>query len=69
MNTFKPQLEELSQTGTASKAIRDACTNITIIEEAAAKQSGAERSKGEAPGFGSRSLGALVVMVAWAVLW
>jgi hypothetical protein len=68
LNTFKPQLEELSQAGAASKAIKDACTNITIIEEAG-KENAGERSKGETPGFGGRSLGALVMVVAWAVLW
>jgi hypothetical protein len=42
--------------------------NLTIIEEAA-KKSGAERVRGEPGAMGSRSLGALVVVVAWAVLW
>jgi len=42
--------------------------NITIIEQGA-KKSGAERVRGEAGAMGSRSLGALVLVVAWAVLW
>lgn len=40
--------------------------NVTIILEGG-KENGAERSRGK--GFGSASLGALVVVVAWAVLW
>lgn len=65
--TFKPQLEALSQSGgKVTKAILDACTNITIINEGS--KSAAERSRGE-PNTFSGSVGALVVVVAWAVLW
>jgi hypothetical protein len=66
--TFKQQLQDLSQSGKVTKAIQDDCMNLTIIEEAA-KKSGAERVRGEPGAMGSRSLGALVVVVAWAVLW
>lgn len=66
--TFHQQLQALGQGGKVTKAIKDDCMNITIIEQGARK-SGAERVRGEAGGMGSRSLGALVVVVAWAVLW
>ena len=66
LNTFKAQMETLSQQGHMTKAILQDLTNITIINEAA---SGSERVRGETPGFKIGSTGALVVMVAWAVLW
>ncbi|TVY50251.1 Pathogenesis-related protein 5 [Lachnellula cervina] len=65
INTFKAQLGALGQGG-ITKAIQEACANMTIIEEGA-KKSGAERVRGE-PAMGRGSLGALVVVVAWAVL-
>ncbi|KAG4434773.1 hypothetical protein IFR05_009734 [Cadophora sp. M221] len=60
--TFKDQLQALSQAGKMSKSILADCMNITIIEQAA---SGAEENRVDR----SLSLGALVVVVAWAVLW
>lgn len=66
LKTFKPQLEALSQAGHATAQIKADAMNVTIILEGG-KENGAERSRGK--GFGSASLGALVVVVAWAVLW
>lgn len=67
LQTFKAQLQALSQGGgKVSKQIIADCTNITIINEGA--RSSAERTWGEPSRFGG-SLGALVVVVAWAVLW
>ncbi|KUJ23589.1 Osmotin, thaumatin-like protein [Mollisia scopiformis] len=65
--TFKQQLEALSQGGgKVSKEILADCMNITIINEGS--KNGGERTRGEPNRFGG-SLGALVVVVAWAVLW
>ncbi len=47
-----------------SKAILADCMNITIIEQGA--NSGAEEKRVDGR---SLSLGALVMVVAWAVLW
>ncbi|KAF4629272.1 hypothetical protein G7Y89_g8876 [Cudoniella acicularis] len=68
--TFMQQLQDLGGAGAATKAIKEDCQNMTIILEAA-KRSGGERSRGElgVGEMGSMSLGALVVVVAWAVLW
>lgn len=67
LTTFKSQLAALGQSGgKVSKAILDDCMNITIIN-AGAKSSG-DRTRGEPSRFGG-SLGALVVVVAWAVVW
>ena len=66
LKTFKPQLEALSQAGHATKEIRQDAMNLTIILEGG-KENSAERSRGE--WSKSRSLGALVMVVAWAVLW
>lgn len=60
--TFKDQLQALSQAGKMSKSILADCMNITIIEQAA---SGAEENRVDR----SLSLGAMVMVVAWAVLW
>lgn len=66
--TFKQQLQALSQSGgKVSKSILADCMNITIINEGA-KNSG-ERTRGEPGGTFGGSLGALVVVLAWAVLW
>ncbi|KAI9056020.1 hypothetical protein LZ554_000952 [Drepanopeziza brunnea f. sp. 'monogermtubi'] len=62
--TFKAQMQALSQSG-VSKAIAADTGNITLIEEAA-KKSGADEMRIDGR---SLSLGALVVVVAWAVLW
>jgi hypothetical protein len=59
-------MQTLSQQGHMTKALLQDLTNITIINEAA---SGSERVRGEMPSFNLGSTGALVVMVAWAVLW
>ncbi|PVH88912.1 Osmotin, thaumatin-like protein [Cadophora sp. DSE1049] len=60
--TFHDQLQALGQQGKMSKAILADCMNITIIEQAA---SAADENRVDR----SLSLGALVVVVAWAVLW
>lgn len=63
---MKPQLEALSQSGgKVTKAIIDACTNVTWIKEAAAKSDASESGVR----MGGPNLGALVVVVAWGVLW
>jgi hypothetical protein len=49
-----------------TKAILQDMMNVTIIEEVA---SGSERVRGETPAFKFGSTGALVVMLACAVLW
>jgi hypothetical protein len=66
LKTFKPQLEALSQAGHATNEIKADAMNITIILEGG-KENGAERSRGD--GIGGASLAALVVVLAWAVLW
>ena len=66
LKTFKSQLGALSEAGHVTDQIKADAMNITIIMEGG-KENGAERSRGE--GFGSASVGALVVVVAWAVLW
>lgn len=64
LQTFGKQLQALGQSGHMSKAIEADCMNITIIEEAA-KHSGADSARlGE-----GKAVGALVLVVAWAVLW
>jgi hypothetical protein len=63
--TFKPQLEALSQAGHMTNAIKDDSMNLTIILEGG-KENAASRGTGER--LGGRSLGALVIVVAWAVL-
>lgn len=66
LKTFKPQLEALSQAGHATNQIKADAMNTTIILEGG-KENGAERSKGD--GISSTSLAALVVVVAWVILW
>ncbi|KAK2628112.1 hypothetical protein QTJ16_002758 [Diplocarpon rosae] len=63
--TFKQQMQDLSQSGKMSKAIAADCMNTTIIEKSAA-YSGAEEKRVDGR---SLSLAALVVVVAWVVLW
>ncbi|CZT47650.1 related to pathogenesis-related protein PR5K (thaumatin family) [Rhynchosporium secalis] len=60
--TFKAQMQSLSQEKQMSKAILADCMNITIIEQHA---NAAEEKRVDR----SLSLGALVVVVAWLVLW
>lgn len=63
--TFGPQLEALSQTGKMSKAIQDAAMNLTIISEG-----GKENTAGQGrEKLGGKSLGALVLVLVWAMLW
>jgi hypothetical protein len=71
LNTFKQQLQDLTGAPGAGKgmdAIDQDARNLTIILEAA-KKSSAERSIGEASNMGKTSMGAMVVVIAWAVLW
>ncbi len=65
--TFKTQLQALGQSGAKglSKSILQDCANLTLIKEGALKGEGAGRRKS----LSGTSLGALVVVVAWAVLW
>jgi hypothetical protein len=65
LKTFKAQLGALSDAGHATNQIKADAMNVTIILEGG-KENAAERSRGER--F-SASLGALVLVVAWAVLW
>lgn len=71
LGTFKSQMQALSSAEYVSKAVLDDCSNITIINEAA-KSSG-DRNRGELGGSlgvgGTTSMGALVVVIAWAVMW
>jgi len=60
---FKPELEALSRSkGVITKAIKDATHNISYIDT----PSGAVEGKDK---FGTASLGALVVVVAWLVVF
>jgi hypothetical protein len=69
LKTFKSQLEALSQAGHATKAILEDAVNITIINEGGRTSEGSRARGDVGGGLGGRSLGALVVVVAWAVLW
>lgn len=60
---FKPELEALSQKGYASKAVKDVTTNITFINLPATSNAA---DRGER--IGGASLGALVIVLVWAVL-
>ncbi len=63
---MKPQLEALSQSGgNVTKAIIDACRNVTWIKEAAAKSDASESGVR----MWGPSLGALIVVLIWAVWW
>jgi hypothetical protein len=68
LKTFGPQLEALGQSGKMTQGIKDAAMNLTIILEAG-KENAAGGHVGGDPRLGGGSLGALVVVVAWAVLW
>lgn len=60
---FKPELEALSQSkGVVTKAIKDATHNISFINIPSGAVEGKER-------FGTASLGALVLFVAWLVVF
>ncbi|KAH8654504.1 thaumatin family-domain-containing protein [Tricladium varicosporioides] len=69
LKTFLQQLQDLSSKGGATKQILEDTGNMTIINEAAAKMSSGERSRGEVGNMASVSFGALVVVVAWAVFF
>lgn len=65
LKTFGAQLSELASTGVVSKEILEDAQNVTLIVQVANAHSvrvGGERVAGG-------SLGALVVVVAWAVFW
>ncbi|TAQ84652.1 hypothetical protein B7494_g7028 [Chlorociboria aeruginascens] len=66
LKTLGPQLEALGSAGKVSKSILADCTNITIIEEGGKSAADGGLSKEAAT---RASWGALVVMIAWAVLW
>jgi hypothetical protein len=68
LKTFQQQLNSLSSANVVSKAVIADCQNTTWIDYVA-KQSAGERTRGEPGGIGGTSMGALVVVVAWAVLW
>lgn len=67
LKTFGAQMQALSQKAGVTKQIIQDAMNITIIEDAA-KSEGSSLRNGE-NGATMGSLGALVVVVAWAVLW
>lgn len=60
LKTFGKQLSELASTGTVTLQITNDAQNTTIIQQGGAVTSSRERVG---------SLGALVVMLAWACLW
>lgn len=64
LKTFGPQLQQLASSGVVSKAILEAASNTTLVNE---QGSGGDRTKGERLSGGS--LMALIMVVAWAVLW
>lgn len=61
LKTFGKQLSELASTGKVSMQIVADAQNTTIIQEGGAVMGGDRKRVG--------SLGALVVMLAWACLW
>lgn len=67
LNTFKQEMQDLSG-GVVSKQIKENAANLTIINSGGSKNSGS-RSNGEAGGLGGASVGALVLVVAWALTW
>lgn len=66
--TLGSQLQQLGQLGRASKSILQDASNLTLIEQKSEASSGTTGEQGKLGGVRSRSLGALVVVVAWAVL-
>ncbi|KAL3426560.1 thaumatin family protein [Phlyctema vagabunda] len=67
LKTLGTQLSQLAQQGTVSKNILADASNITLITQKSEASSGAAGEQGRFSGVGGRSLGALVVVVAWAV--
>ncbi len=61
LKTFAKQLGELSSTGKVTSQVLSDAQNATIIQEGGAVMGGGREKVG--------SLGALVVMLAWACLW
>ena len=66
LRTFMQEMQDLSQKGSVSKATLEKTANLTIIN--AGGRSAAGRVV-EGPGMGGASVGALVVVVAWALMW
>ncbi|PSS21983.1 hypothetical protein M430DRAFT_99823 [Amorphotheca resinae ATCC 22711] len=66
LKTFKKQLDALSQGVPDLRALQQAARNLTLIDEAGTENHGG-RSRGER--LRGASLCALVVVLAWAVLW
>lgn len=52
-----------------TQGIKDAAMNLTIILEAGKENAAGGHVGGDVPRLGRGSLGALVVVLAWAVLW
>jgi len=68
LKTLGPQLSTLASAGVATAEVIKDCSNITIILEAGKENAAAEGGKGDSASARRASWGALVVMVAWAVL-
>lgn len=68
LRTFGKEMQELSQQGVVSKQVKTNAANLTLINEGGVKSSGT-RTNGESGGLGGASVGALVVVVAWALMW
>lgn len=70
LKTFMQQLQDLSAAGNTKSmdVIDQDARNMSLILEGA-KMSGAERRLGEGVRMGKTSVFAMVVVVAWAVLW
>ena len=66
LKTFGPQLSALGQSGMSSE-IKEAAMNLTVIVEAGKENAAAGHVAGN-PKIGRSSLGALVMVLAWAVL-
>lgn len=68
LKTFGPQLSALGQSGKMTESIKDAAMNLTIIQEGGKENAAGGHTTGD-PRLGTGSLGALVMVVAWAILW
>ncbi|KAH8597926.1 thaumatin family-domain-containing protein [Bisporella sp. PMI_857] len=68
LQTFGKEVQELSQTGVVSKAVHDAAINLTIINDGGRSNAGS-RANGEATGLGGASVGALVAVLAFALIF
>ncbi|KAG9243728.1 thaumatin family protein, partial [Calycina marina] len=65
LNTFKAEMQALASGG--SKAIKIAAQNLTTINSSTT--SSGTRATSDVGGLGGASVGALVVVVAWALMW